>query len=193
MFQHNALWRANETDRNLGWWKVLQARRAISLTSKWGQWPFQRTNIWAIKIHKADLGSFWEDSPKWNHDPGFSASWKTPWLSLYFLPQLSATHGNRNRPCFSRANPDPTKVTRHSLRNRPCFKLKKTILRQSGLGKQFPESLQRAECITEVCIAAPRPAPQCQCRAQAHKMLMWQYENILVGSTVIHSLNVPQD
>ena len=44
-----------------------------------------------------------------------------------------------------------------------------------GCQKQFPESLQRAECITEVCIAAPRPAPQCQCRAQAHKMLMWQY------------------
>lgn len=116
-------------------------------------------------IHKADLGSFWEDFPKWNHDPGFSASWKTPWLSLYFLPQLSATHGNR--PWFSRANPDPTKVTRHSLRNRPCFKFKKKRSCDSlGCQKQFPESLQRADCITEVC----------QCTGCA--LYMWRCDNM---------------
>ena len=92
MFQHNALWRANETDRNLGWWKVLQARRVISLTSKW----------WANGLFREPIsGPFFNNSQSWLGVilGGFPKmkpwSWvfgqlNNPWLSLYFLPQLSA-------------------------------------------------------------------------------------------------------
>ena len=66
------------------------------------------------------------------------------------------------------------------------FKFKKKDLATVWVGKAIPRESAKGRLHHRGLHRGAKPAPQCQCRANAaHKMLMWQYENIVVASTVI--------